>query len=151
MFVKFYNSKTPTNRHKKTISSILSSNSLFKRNYIKMQYFKKKIFNNHKTLSKTNSIYKINNTKLLLGSFVILNYIKVSYSNSFFCFIKSFDGCIFLKKLCYGFSFSHIYGITCGATARPRGGSGGDTSPLRRRRRPSRMCRARTGRGCRGA
>lgn len=111
MFIKFYNSNTPSNRNKKSISSILSSNNFFKQTIVKLQYFKKKIKNNHKNLSNTNCIYKVNNSKILLGSFLLLNYIKVSYSNSFFGFVKTSDNCIFLKKLCYGFSFLKRYEI----------------------------------------
>jgi len=74
-----------------------------------MQFFKKKIKNNHKSLSSSNMIYNINTNKVPLGNYIVLNYIKVSYGNFFLGFIKTGLNCIFLKKLPYGFSYEKIY------------------------------------------
>lgn len=54
-------------------------------------------------------IFNINNTVNMLGSYIILSYIKVSYSNCFLGFLKSGNGSIFLKKLPYGFNYTNVY------------------------------------------
>ena len=107
MFIKLFKPNTPSNRFKKKISSCLSSKCLH--DDIKLQFFKKKIKKCHKFLSNSNSIFRVNSLNPVLVSSVLVNYIKVSYKNSFLGFFKTFDNSIFLKKLCYGFSYLSIY------------------------------------------
>lgn len=106
MFIKIFKPKTPSLRNKKIVTSFLCSKNFFKN--LKFQFFKEKINNKHKFLNFTNSIYRFNINKILLGSSILINILKLSYKNSFFGFFEYFDNSICIKKLSYGFSFKDL-------------------------------------------
>lgn len=108
MFLKIFKPYTPSTRNKKSITSSLSSLNT----HISTQkvFFRHKINGKHKFLTKTNSVYTLNFLKnSLLGSFIIFNWIKVSYTNRFlnFCFFD--NNSVVIRPAKYGFSFDKIY------------------------------------------
>lgn len=103
MFIRFYKPFTKGYRNRSTITSFLASTKINKN--IKFAFFKKKIYNNHKFLSNTNSIYITNMSKPLNGLSLLIKIFKASYTGAFLGFFESYDKSIFVKKLCYGWSF----------------------------------------------
>jgi len=100
MFIRFYKPFTTSYRNRITVTSFLSSIKF--NNKIKFSFFKKKIYNNHKFLSKTNCVFNLNMKKPLSGLSILIKIFKSSYSNVFFGFFESYERSIFIKKLCYG-------------------------------------------------
>ena len=107
MFIKLFKPTLPSQRNKKIVTSTLSSPSFLKN--LRYQFFKKKIFNKHKFLNHTNSIFKLNFLKSLCGVSILVNWFKVSYKNTFLGFFEFSDNAICIKSLHYGFSYTNTY------------------------------------------
>jgi hypothetical protein len=103
LFLKYFNYKSAGSRNKKLVSSAVTSGKPNSKQ-VKIQYFKVRSIKRHKFLSKSNSIYSLCHYNTLICTSVLLSFIKVSYKNSFLGFFTTHDGCIYLKKLSYGFS-----------------------------------------------
>ena len=108
MFLKIFKPKINSLRFKKKISSALSN---FKNVFlVKRNFFKTKTNSKNKFLKKTNYVYNVNiNDYSIASNFVILNYIKIQYSNKFLSFCINGEKEIFIKPSFYGFSFTEIY------------------------------------------
>jgi hypothetical protein len=106
LFLNYYYPFTPSYRGRAGVTSFLSSKKIKKD--LKIQIFKKKVYNNHKFLSNTNSVMKLNMLKPYTGLHILIKIFKTSYSNSIFGFFEHYDGSISCKKLGYGVSFNNI-------------------------------------------
>ena len=107
MFIKLYKPKCPSYRNKIRVSSFLSNIKGDKS--LKISFFKKKIYNNHKFLSNSNTIYKLNMNKTYIGYNYLIKLFKSSYSNVFMGFFKFFNGSICIRKLNYGINFTESF------------------------------------------
>ena len=102
MYLRKFKVITPAFRYKKKITSFLSSPSILKK--INLNFFKKKIYNSHKFTKKNSFIYNTNDFNYC-GIYILINWIKLSYKNSFLGFYEFANGSVVTNYLHHGFSY----------------------------------------------
>ena len=71
LFIKLFKPVSSSLRFKKKVSSSMSSKLI--NCDVKLQFFKQRVYNNHKFLSNTNSILKLNCINPVSDLYVIIN------------------------------------------------------------------------------